>query len=92
MQGLSDERLGEIIKALEQRGAILPCPRCGSRQFSVAKEGYFNQTLQTELTGIVIGGPSIPTVVVICSKCGYVAQHALGALGLLPKEGGNKSE
>ena len=85
MQQISPERKKEIIKALEERGAKLPCPRCGNQSFALL-DGYFNQTIQTELKGMVIGGPSVPSVVVACSKCGYLSQHALGALGLLPKE------
>ena len=85
MQKISDEKKREIIKALEERGAKLPCPRCGNNSFTLL-DGYFNQTIQTVLKGMVLGGPSVPSVVVSCSRCGYLSQHALGALGLLPKE------
>jgi ribosomal protein S27AE len=84
-QQLSDERKKEIIKALEERGAKLPCPRCGNPQF-ILLDGYFNQTIQTDLKGLVLGGPSVPTVVIACNRCGFLSQHALGTLGLLPKE------
>lgn len=79
----SQEQQNKIIAALEQRGAKLPCPRCGNGNFALVG-GYFNQVLQTELTGFTLGGPSIPSAVVACTKCGFLAQHALGALGLLP--------
>ncbi len=82
---LSEQRKQEIIKTLDERGAKLPCPRCGNPHF-ILIDGYFNQTIQTELQGIVLGGPSIPSVVVACSRCGFLSQHALGILGLLPKE------
>jgi len=75
----------KIIKALEERGARLPCPRCGNNSFTLL-DGYFNQTVQTDLKGMVLGGPSVPSVVVACNRCGYLSQHALGALGLLPQE------
>jgi len=84
---MTEEEKQRIIKALEEHGASLPCPRCGNQQFTLL-DGYFNQTIQTELKGMVIGGPSVPSVVVVCTRCGYMSQHALGALGLLPKEGG----
>jgi len=84
---MKEEEKQRIIKALEERGAKLPCPRCGNQQFTLV-DGYFNQTIQTELKGMVIGGPSVPSVVVVCTRCGYMSQHALGTLGLLPKEGG----
>jgi hypothetical protein len=38
------------------------------------------------LEGLVLGGPSVPTAVLACNRCGWVAQHALGVLGLLPKK------
>ena len=85
MKKLSKEEKEKIIKVLDERGAKLPCPRCGNNNFTLL-DGYFNQTIQTELKGMVIGGPSVPSAVVACSRCGYLSQHALGALGLLPKE------
>ena len=27
---------------------------------------------------------AIPTIAIVCNNCGYISQHALGALGLLP--------
>ncbi len=85
MKELSKEEKEKIIKSLDERGAKLPCPRCGNNSFTLL-DGYFNQTIQTELKGMVIGGPSVPSVVVACNQCGYLSQHALGPLGLLPKE------
>ena len=85
MQQISNEKRQKIIKALQEHGAKLPCPRCGSNFFSLL-DGYFNQTIQESLKGMVLGGPSIPSVVVVCNQCGYLSQHALGALGLLPQE------
>lgn len=78
----------EIIKKLEERGAKLPCPRCGGKNFSLI-EGYFNNPLQSTIGNLVIGGPAIPSVVIACTNCGYISQHALGALGLLPSSGGS---
>ena len=85
MSELSQEQKNKIIKALMDRGARLPCPRCGNQNFTLV-DGYFNQPIQKELGGIVLGGPSIPSIVVVCTRCGYLSQHALGVLGLLPKE------
>jgi hypothetical protein len=84
MNQISDEEKQQIIAALERAGARLPCPRCGNNNFTLL-EGYFNQTVQTRLPGIVLGGPSVPSVVVVCTRCGFLSQHALGSLGLLPK-------
>ena len=85
MPDLIQNQKDEIIKALTERGASLPCPRCGNNAFTLL-DGYFNQVIQEEPKGIVLGGRTIPSVAVACKRCGYLAQHALGVLGLLPKE------
>jgi hypothetical protein len=82
----SQEQKEKIVKALMERGAQSPCPRCGNPNFTLL-DGFFNQPIQPELGNIILGGPSIPSVVTVCTHCGFISQHALGALGLLPKEG-----
>ena len=87
MAKLSEQDKKDIIRELTNRGATHSCPRCGHGNFDVL-DGYFNQTIQGELTGMVLGGPSVPSAVIACNKCGFLSQHALGILGLLPaKEG-----
>lgn len=83
----------EIIKKIEEKGATQPCPRCGNNNFAIV-DGYLNQSVQKEISGgLIIGGPSIPSVAVVCSNCGFISQHALGSLGLLPtKDDNNKTE
>jgi hypothetical protein len=83
MAAISDSDKARIVEALEGRGGTLPCPRCASTEFTVA-DGYLNQTIQEQLRGVVLGGPSIPSALIICVNCGFMSQHALGALGLLP--------
>jgi hypothetical protein len=82
---ISADQKRRIVEALEKAGVKLPCPRCTNDNFRLL-DGYFNQPLQVELGGLVLGGPSVPSVVVVCTRCGYLSQHALGVLGLLPKE------
>jgi len=74
-------RNDQIIKALESKGASLPCPRCGQSKFEIVGETFI--ALQKDPSSIVIGGPSVPTAIVACSHCGNIWQHALGVLGLL---------
>lgn len=81
----------DIARRLTEKGATLPCPRCGKLEFIVI-DGYFNQTLQDQFQGMVIGGPSVPSAVIACSHCGYMSQHALGALGLLPDPSKEKGD
>lgn len=85
MTKLSQEEIAKIIERLKERGVSLSCPRCRHASFTLLG-GYFNQTIQNELNGMVLGGPSVPSVVTTCNKCGFLSQHALGTLGLLPIE------
>ena len=76
----------EKLKAINKLNEIIPkmsCPMCRTPNFVLA-DGYFNNTLQSQFNGLAIGGTSIPTVAIICENCGFVSQHALGAIGLLP--------
>ena len=82
---LSDAQKKQIADALQRKGAARPCPRCGNNSWILA-DGYFNNPIQVQVGALVIGGPSIPSVVVVCSNCGFISQHALGALGLLPQK------
>ncbi len=82
---LSKEQQEKIINTLKERGAKLPCPRCGNYDFTLL-DGYFNQTVGSEPGTIVIGGISVPSVVIACQRCGYLSQHSIRILGLLPEE------
>ncbi len=87
---MSDENKKKAIDSLNKKGVKKVCPMCGNNNFVIA-DGYFNQTMQGNLqAGIIIGGPSIPTVAIICTNCGFISHHALGALGLLQNSEGGK--
>lgn len=61
------------------------CPMCENRQFIVA-DGYFNTYMQDDFINVSIGGASIPSIPIVCNKCGFISMHSLGVLGLLPKQ------
>ncbi|MFH1872792.1 MAG: hypothetical protein ABIK82_16425 [Pseudomonadota bacterium] len=86
---LTEEVKANIARVLDERfskfGGTTKCPMCGNPHLALS-EAYFNQTLQTDLGVMNLGGPSIPTIGVICTNCGFVSHHAIGVLGLLPKE------
>ena len=75
----------EIIEQLLKKGVDRPCPRCGNDAITLV-DGFFNQTVQDDASDFVIGGASIPTIVTACTNCGFLSQHALGVLGLLPHQ------
>ena len=55
---------------------------CHQRHFEIL-EGYMSDMLQSDYHNIVIGGHTIPSIVLVCSNCGFISKHALGALGLM---------
>jgi hypothetical protein len=80
------ERIGGILTS---KGVTLPCHRCGQRQFAIA--GYSARRIQDSTDGlgtVLLGGPSLPIVVVVCNTCGAISEHALGTLGMMPKSEG----
>jgi hypothetical protein len=77
---MDQDRKNKVIAALQARDAKLPCSRCGHNQFEIVGETIL--PIQTNPNVLSIGGPSIPTVIVGCSKCGHVWQHALMSLAL----------
>lgn len=85
MTTFSNDQKQEIVNKLNERKVNLPCPRCNGNNFTLM-DGYFNQPIQYDLSKVKIGGTSIPSVLTICNNCGYLSQHALGTLGLLPKK------
>jgi len=79
----------KIADKLSEKGATRPCHRCGQNAFTVL-EGFTHIQLQEDFSaGLVIGGPSVPVANIVCNNCGAITLHALGALDMLPKEGGN---
>ena len=89
---LNENDKKKIIDALNSKGVKTTCPMCGNKQFAIA-DGYFTQNIQKNFNqGIIIGGPAIPTIGIICSNCGFISQHAIGFLGLLKVELKNKTE
>lgn len=82
----SEESREEILEALKLNGVNLPCPRCSNSDFSLL-EGYFLQPLIQKDTDIgqFATLPQIPSVVIMCNKCGYLSQHATEKLDFKKK-------
>ena len=81
---LTKEQKDKIKVAFDSKIQSLTCPMCQNKSFVMA-DGYFNNTMQEDFSALIVGGQSIPTIGVICTNCGFVSQHAIGVLGLLPK-------
>mgnify|MGYP003469838618 CR=1 FL=1 len=88
---ISNEDKQKIISKLNSKIDNIKCPMCGNNHFIIA-DGYFNPTMQDDLNNLVLGGPSIPSIAIVCNKCGFISSHALGVLGLLPKHAENSQK
>jgi len=78
-------RQEQIIKALEAKNANKPCPRCPNLEFEVIGESMI--PIYPEGGEFMIGRlrrsrDGVPTVLVSCTNCGYIAQHATRPLDL----------
>jgi predicted nucleic-acid-binding Zn-ribbon protein len=82
----SDQDRQKIVAAFEAKGVKLRCPMCNSAEWVLA-ENYTPLALQDMTTGLVIGGPSIPAIAVVCKTCGYISLHSSKVLVNLPEEG-----
>jgi len=82
---LTREQKEKIKIELSKKLPSLTCPICQKQGFTIAN-GYFLNSMQGDLTSINLVGEAIPAIGIICKNCGFISQHALGALGLLPEE------
>ncbi len=88
---LNESKKKEIAKTLLERiGKQYECPICHNNHFTIV-DGYLVQGLQDNMNSIVLGnGPMIPSIAIVCIKCGFMSQHNLGVLGLMKKNDSTK--
>lgn len=79
---MNNEDVNAIAKALTSKIPSLRCPMCGKGPFTFVN-GYIYNHLHEDYRHVVIGTHGIPSIVIVCNNCGFMSQHALGALGLL---------
>lgn len=72
----------QVIKKLNEKGAIKECSRCGGNSFTVL-DAYSRIMKKIDGNIKTEGGMMVlPIAVVACTQCGAITMHALGALGL----------
>ena len=79
---LTKDKQQEIADKIKDSGVKFICPMCGNNNFGVG-EGYISNFIQDDFNNISIGGQSIRTIPIICSKCGFVSQHSAILLKLV---------
>lgn len=82
---ISDKERQDIIKVLTERIGGFSCPICHKGHFSLV-DGFSSHALTDDYHIINLDGKIIPFVMLVCDNCGFVSQHALGSLGILPKQ------
>lgn len=85
---MNPEQKKQLINALEEKIHVISCPMCHEKSFTVA-DGYAMNQLQDDYRSLVISGEKlVPSVYLICNNCGFISQHALGALESLQRDNG----
>lgn len=82
----------QVIDKLKEVGANRPCQRCGNKNFTII-DGFsklFLQDSTENISGLSVGGPVVPVILIACSKCGAITTHSAGVLGLM--DGNNESK
>lgn len=82
---LDDDKKAELIRLITEKisskGKSPHCPMCGNNSFSLV-DGYFSNGIQQDFSSVSLGGPAVPSATIICTNCGFMSQHALGAIGI----------
>ncbi len=77
-------------QVVEKLKKVLPndmrCPMCGGANFEVVK-GWSSTQIQSEKLGFTIGGPAIPSLTVVCHRCGFISQHSSDVLDRFEEKG-----
>ena len=71
---MTKELREKIAKSLDTRAGDFHCPICGNGTFFIA-DGLTEKNL--------INGLKVPCAVIVCNKCGFVSEQAIGVLGLM---------
>lgn len=80
---MNKQRQEEIIRVLQEKHASGSCPRCSNSQFEVIGEATITLSWESAPVGLpAFAPPAIPVILVSCTNCGFIAQHAARVLDL----------
>lgn len=80
-KGISADDKHRIVNALKARGAG-SCPRCNDSQWTVSEFSMIE--VQATMDRGALETATIPSIMIVCEHCGFIAQHALQPLGIWP--------
>lgn len=79
---ISERQLEKLNNWFKSKNINMSCPSCGHNAWSAADIVVAPKFER----GIVIGGPAVPMIQLICNHCAYVRSYAAIPIGLLEKE------
>jgi predicted nucleic-acid-binding Zn-ribbon protein len=79
---ISENQLRKLNSWLKSKNVSMICPSCGHNEWSAADV----VVAPVFAAGMVIGGPTVPMVQLICKNCAYVKLYAAVPIGLLEPE------
>lgn len=75
----------QLQQKIEEKGAVLPCHRCGHNSFAIMP-GVSRIQLDDSFdpgTFSIGGGKQMPVAYIVCNNCSAITMHAIGGLGLV---------
>ncbi len=88
---MGDEQPAEVkalaertIAALKSKGISGTCPRCSRQSWTVELLGVLVTTYPAAGAVFSIPPPHLPSAVLTCTHCGFMAMHNLKVLGVTP--------
>lgn len=89
---LSQEEKQKFLNWLNEKGRMNPsCPVCGTNNWGVGD--HIVQSLPFTPNGLVLGGTSYPSALLVCNNCAFTRSFMAVPIGLMPtppKEGEKK--
>lgn len=82
---LTKENKQKIAKKLVEKIGMFKCPICQNDTFSIA-DGFVANSLQQNLKSLQIGGVYLPSIALVCNKCGFTSFHNTNILGIEEEE------
>lgn len=75
-----DDVTTRYIEALKKKtGNNFKCPVCGREIFGVVP-GHFHRTIQKGNDSVLMIGPGVNTMALICQHCGYLMEFDIATL------------
>ncbi len=79
------ERFAKLVNKRVPNAGV--CIRCGSASKLAVGDHLVSPPTWNKDGGLVIGGPSYPQAMLICSNCGHTSYFNLVALGIVGGDG-----